>query len=93
MPGDMIRYLATEQEVALLEDFDDIGYGELYLVAYEEKPRTKSVEVTQRTANFFGALRRIGKADKVVIHDGEPTMIEYRSRSPSGYRCLRKMKM
>lgn len=93
MAYDLIRYLATKHEALLLEDFDDLGYGEIYQVEHRSDNETVEVEVTQKIKNFFVALRTIGHAQKVIVHDGEPTMIEYRGRTPSGHRCLKKMKM
>lgn len=93
MSCDLVAFLATKHEAALVDDFDDLGYGEIYQVDCKPDPETIAVKITEKTRNFLVALRTIGHAQRVIVHDCEPTMIEYRGRTPSGYRCLKKMKM
>jgi len=88
----MVDFLATPSELALLEDFDDIGFGELYQVKFVEGNR-KPVRIDQKIKDALLALRVIGQANRVIIHESRPTMIEYRTRAQStGLRCLKKMK-
>jgi len=95
MYGDLIEYLATGHEAALAEDIEEIGFGELYDVQHSEDERAKQrITITEKTRHFFLLLRRIGKATKVVIHDGEPTQLEcYTRAAATGYPCLKKYKL
>ncbi len=95
MSGDLIEYLATGHEAALAEDIEEIGFGELYGVQSSgDDGEKKRITITPKTRHFFLMLRRVGTATKVIIHDGEPTVMEFRMDAPaSGYRCLKKYKL
>ncbi len=90
---DVIRYLATEDEISLLGDIDEIGYGELYNVERLPQPHFKIIEITEQIKRLFEILKKVKKVNRLIIHDGEPTMIEYRGMTGGGRRCLKKMKI
>lgn len=88
----MIKYSATEDEISLLDDVDEVGYGEIYNVATKDGP-TRTIEITEKQKNLLSVLRIVKKANRLIIHDGEPTMIEYRGATENGRKCLKKMKI
>ena len=92
MVDGMIGYYATENELSLLDDIVEIGFGELFNLEYVEQPAIKTVQVTEKAKNFLAALRIIKRASRLVIHDSEPYTLEFRTTTGNGRRCLIKMK-
>ena len=93
MPANMIRYSATRHELALVEDIEEIGFGELYNLRYDkdEQPM-RVVEITERTKLFLKFMRQLEAANRLIIHDSEPSLLEYRAITRHGHECLKKMK-
>jgi hypothetical protein len=88
----MITFLANDDEASLVEDIEEVGYGELYNLIYAPRPATISIEITQKTKDFLASLRIIGSANRLVVHDSEPALLEYRGITGHGRRCMKKMK-
>lgn len=88
----MVTFFATENEVSLIEDIEEVGYGELYNLDHTSQPATQQVEITYKTQTFLKALRIIQQVSKLIVHDSEPALLEYRGRTEHGRRCLKKMK-
>jgi hypothetical protein len=91
MEQPVVKYLATRQELDLLEVIEEIGYGEFYGVQSTPEEPSQTVEITPRTKNFLLALKRIGRFRKVIVHDSEPTQAEH-PVCIKGYRGLAKMR-
>ena len=91
MEQPVVKYLATRQEVDLLEVIEEIGYGEFYSVKRAQEEPSQTVEITARTKNFLIAPKRIGMFRKVIVHDSEPTQAEHHV-CIRGYRALAKMR-
>lgn len=91
MEQPVVKYLATRQELDLLEVIEEIGYGEFYGVQRTQEEPSQAVEITPKTKNFLVALKRIGKFRKVIVHDSEPTQAEHHVLI-RGYRGLAKMR-
>ncbi len=88
----MVQCVVSEKEAKILEDIEDVGFGEIYDVLADEGLRTKRVFTTIETERFFRQLRKIKKFTRVIIHDSMPTLAEYRDQTPNGRECLRKVK-
>lgn len=89
----MVSYCASANELELLDDIEEVAYGEIYDVKHTAGEPATTVQVSEKTRNFFKILKDTGHVTKVVIHDGEPTMAEFFGVTPSGLQCLKKMKM
>jgi hypothetical protein len=88
----MVTFFATENEISLIEDIEEVGYGELYNLDHTSQPATQQVEITYKTQTFLKALRIIQKVSRLIVHDSEPALLEYRGVTEHGRRCLKKMK-
>jgi hypothetical protein len=94
MTQNLLQLLVTSSEHSLLEDIEEIGYGELHEVVHDGSAGqfAARAQVTPKQLNFIKALRRIGKFPKVVIHDSEPTQAEYPATTSRGRKCLIKIR-
>jgi hypothetical protein len=90
--ADVITYAATENERSILEDIDEIGHGELYDLEHVDQQPQKVVQIPQKIVKFFKTLKSIKRASKLIIHDGEPSVLEYRTKTENGRRCLKRIK-
>jgi hypothetical protein len=88
----VLRLSVSAKELEILEDIEDVGYGELYDVRAGETRPIKVVSVSERAQNFIKALRREKHFPLVVIHDSEPATAEYPSKTPNGRACKRKIR-
>jgi len=89
---DVIPYAATKNERSILDDIEDIGHGELYDIEYSDQQPEKVVQVSQKILKLFRILKNIKRASKLVIHDGEPSILEYSTTTENGRRCLKRIK-
>lgn len=94
MSQNLLQLLLTSSEHSLLEDIQEIGYGELYAVAHDGSAEqfAAKAQVTPKQLNFIQALRKIGEFPKVVIHEGEPAQAEYPATTSRGRKCLIKIR-
>jgi hypothetical protein len=88
----MIPLAVTRYEQELLEDIEEIAYGELYNVQVERETPTKVIELPERFARLLKEIRRGKQFVKLVIHESEPTIGEYWSITGHGRKCLVKIK-
>jgi hypothetical protein len=89
----MIQLVVSEQEAGLLEDIQEIGYGELYDIALPPLSGRKVTRTASRKAQaLLKTLRRGVAFEKVVIHDSQPTAAEYRTQTEHGRSCLKKLR-
>lgn len=93
MRQNMISYPATKHEVMLVEDIEEVGFGELYNIRYDKNERpTQMIEVSEKTRLFLKFIRNLGEANRLIVHDSEPSILEYRTKTKNGNKCLKKMK-
>jgi len=89
----MLRLIqVSSEEAAILDDIEDVAFGEIYNLRSEQKGPFKPFLLSPEAANFITELRA-HPIDKVVIHQSEPTLIEYTDTTPNGHRCLRRKKL
>lgn len=75
----MINFALSASEIDLLETVEDIGFGEIYNIHKKGDQPIKVEEVSEQKYHLILGLRHNGVYHKVVIHDGEPTIGEYRT--------------
>ncbi len=93
MHQSMLRCTVSEIESKILEDIEEIGFGELYDLKLDRDFRpTLVMNVSPKTETFLKTLRRTGFAAKVIVHDGEPSILEYLDITRNGRPCLRRIK-
>jgi hypothetical protein len=86
----MMRISAIE--AGILDDIDEIGFGELYdLTTGKDGPEISKV-LSSRRRHFISALRRELYFDKVIVHDSEPQYAIKNSETCNGRRCQIKFK-
>ena len=88
----MLRLSVTDAEVALLEDLEEVGFGELFNVFHEEGPKSRLVDVSDREVAFLKTLRKIKGFERVVVHDSEPASAEWQITTLNGRKALKKHK-
>lgn len=72
----MISYAVSIAEVNLLDDFKEIGFGELFEVTVPTERPCVVVEMNPSCASFLRELRECKMFTKVTVHDGLPTAAE-----------------
>jgi hypothetical protein len=92
MMADVITYAATENERSILDDIEEVGYGELYDIEHSDQQPEKVVQVSQKILKFFRTLKSIKQVSKLIIFDGEPSILEVRTKTENGRRCLKRIK-
>jgi len=89
----MLTLLLSQEDQALLEDIEELIYGELFNIERSNgKDGFRHKEVTDRTAVFFKALTKYERFDRVIIHDCEPVGAEMTITTASGRKALRKLR-
>lgn len=93
MRHNMIQLLLTKYEVDLVQDFTEIGYGEVTNVhlPINEKPEINYF-LSSQTHNLVKELRSYGYFDKIIIHDGHPVSAEIQTYTQSGRAYLKKLR-
>jgi len=89
----MIRYYASQEEISILADIEEVGYGEIYAIENPDCAAKTLIEISPQKKNLLEALKRIGKISRLIVHDSEPASIEYRTITENGRKCLKKMRM
>lgn len=85
-------YLSSPEE-AIIEDIQDIGYGELFDVEAASADEVESVvSAHEAFREFFNVLRSVRKFDKVIIHGSLPAYGVIKTHAPSGRLCVKKYK-
>jgi len=88
----MLKFTVSEQEAILLQDIENVAFGEVFDVENCDAKPTRVLTVDDKAFNFIKNLRSIGTFAKVTVHDGLPSGAEYMSKTPSGLKCLRKIR-
>lgn len=87
----MVRLRLTSEEVALIQDIEFVGHGELYDVKINPGEQETAWELPPEHAELIKELR-LDSLDRVVIHDGIARYGERHEVTPSGRHCLLKKK-
>jgi hypothetical protein len=87
----MLRLLITEEEQKLLQDIEDVAFGELFGVQLQQQPASDFAHLSDKAGAMIRFLRS-GKRVKLIVHDSEPSMAEYITRAPSGRWCKKRIK-
>lgn len=92
----ILRISLTEKEI--LQDFEDLGYGEIYDIELP-KPGNNDTSsqvfdrtVSRKAYNFIQLLRHNGSFKRVVVHDEEPISAEAMGITRHKRKCLIKVK-
>jgi hypothetical protein len=88
----MLKLVLNETELQLVDLFEAVGYGEIYDVRITAEPGHIPREVGERTARCLKQLRKLGRANKIVVHDSEPAYMEI-DQKINGFDCLIKTKL
>ena len=89
----MISFNLTNQEVALIKDFEELNYGTALNVQSHEEKRDNTRAITPRTVGFIKELRDLKQFHKVEIHDGEPVAAtRVCSGTHSGIKFIHKLR-
>jgi hypothetical protein len=88
----MLRLAVSNYEQDLLNDIQEVGYGELYQVVKDDALPVKMVDISERSLHFIRELRRLEEFEKVTIHDSEPTIAEFTALTENHRSCLKRIK-
>ena len=92
MKNNKIPLTISQDELTILKDMVEIGYGELYDINDTEGSVVASSPLWERQFNFVKLLREHKHFDKVVIFDAEPTVAEAKGVTTNRRKCLVKVK-
>ena len=92
MALNMISLALSVYEKGLLDEIENLAYGELYSVRHREQELTFNLRISFKRKNFIQALRERKFIDRLTIHDCEPVAAEIRCNTESGRECLQKLK-
>jgi hypothetical protein len=90
MNNTMINFQVSAQEVTLINELRELGYGEVFDVESSCDPPNRGFLVTQKEASFLNTLRRVRRLAQVIIHDSEPSSASSPGETITGRKILRK---
>lgn len=73
----MVRLIVSESEARLIDEIQDIGYGEIFNVQHEQGDKQVEVLVFSEFKSMLVALRKVKLFRRITIHDSVPTIGEY----------------
>lgn len=85
----------TDTEQQLLEDFTELGFGEVYNieVLQDDGESRKPQELSKSQVNFVKLIREgVVSFDQVKVHQSEPVYAQVKGRTKSGLSCTRMYK-
>jgi len=85
-----MRISAVEAEI--LDDIEEIGFGELYDIGTSEGSLSLLRALSFRQQQFICILRRERHFDKIVIHESEPQYAIKNSKTGNERPCQIKYK-
>lgn len=91
----MVTLLLSPQEILIIEDIEEVGYGELLDV---RKPNDLhmgvKIEVTKHEAFqlLFKELRQQEAFDSIIIHGSLPAYAIISGETEGGHLCVKKYK-
>ena len=90
----MISFNLSAQEVAILDDIDEVGHGELYdlMLIEADQEKDQIISIDESCGELLKAMRREKRFVKLIIHDGLPRIAEIQGKTKSGRRYLQKLK-
>lgn len=88
----MVVLSLTRNEVDLLNDIELVAHGDLYGIVKDDGPVIGKTELSEAQAALVASLRREGKFDKLVIHQGSPNYAEIAGKTVHGRPYTRKIK-
>ena len=91
----MVTFSCTPQEIDIVNDIEEVGYGEIYDVRCPNDDDVGGkVEVTRHEAfkSLLKELRTVKKFDKIIVHGGLPAYGTFEDRTEGGHLCVKKFK-
>ena len=91
--NDILIISISKEELFLLEDIDDLGFGELHSISLSPKQVIiGDQDLTDKEFNFINTLRDERSLDIVMIHNGEPVSAQKASITSNGNACVKKFR-
>lgn len=86
--------LVSPEEKILLDDIKDVMYGEIYDVELVEGGRaTIDCNLTDEQYSLVNLIRNGTVAFHLIkVHQGIPLWVDVKGTTPSGRRCLKRLK-
>jgi hypothetical protein len=91
----MVTFTCTPQDMALINDIEEVGYGEIYDVKCPNDDRVGGkIEVTRHEAfkSLLKELRNVKQFDKIIVHGSLPAYGTYKGYTEGGRLCVKKFK-
>jgi len=91
----MVTFSCTPQEVDIIEDIEEVGYGELFdVVKPDDIHKGVTIEVTKHEAFqlLLKELRNQEAFNKVIIHGSLPAYGTFEGHTEGGRLCVKKFK-
>lgn len=91
----MVTFSCTPQEVDIIQDIEEVGYGELLdVVKPNDTHMGVEIEVTKHEAFqlLLKELRTQASFNKVIIHGSLPAYGILSGRTKGGRLCIKKFK-
>lgn len=90
----MVTLYVTEYERNIIEDIEEIGYGEIFDIHHLFGGPEPSIQIVKHEAfkYLFQALREQGSFNKVIIHGSLPAYGVKEDTTEGGHSCVKKFK-
>lgn len=90
--NNMVKFSVTDTEIALVDDIQSIGHGEIYDVAFKTGTPHGEMIIDKSFATLIRMLKNGTKFGTITIHDSLPYIGHLEGKTNSGYRYLQKVK-
>ena len=89
----MIQLYLSVIERTIVEDIQEIGYGELYQIELDESASAPHAAILpEKFLAFFKELRSLKAFETVIIHDSQPQYAIFKAVTENGRSCLKRIK-
>lgn len=91
----MVTFMCSPQEMDIINDIEEVGYGELFDVQCPNDDHVgEKIEVTRHEAfkSLLKELRTKEQFDKIIVHSGLPAYGTLQGRTEGGRLCVKKFK-
>jgi hypothetical protein len=88
----MLNLAVTDEERKLIEDIQELRFGEIYEISLERKQMSAVMPLSEKQKQLLQALRQGRRIEKLTVHEGEPTAAEIKDKTKHGRDCLRKVR-
>ena len=90
----MLSFSITKHEQQIIEDIEEVGYGEIYGIHPLDEVEIPDIPITKHEAfkELISELRKNNRFDRIIIHGSLPAYGVFQTVTEGGRSCVKKFK-